>query len=1659
MVINCFAIQNGYTQEILYYINEGFEDVYSDDFKWISSSEQAGAEWTYQTGGYDESPLYAYEGDTNAFYSYGSITGPIYTLLESPPLDLSTASRPQLVFAHAQHEGIDLDKLILLFKAGATASWDTIEYYEDATPWYIDYELRTFNIQEIDTKYLCEDFQIGFLGVGNGGNGVCIDSVIIEEKDVIPKYIKSSNLQNVTHSIIPSGIKGAPILKEYINVFGNQNYITLNSITFSSASTNNLDFEDSGFNLYLTNSSRYRNLDDGESTKIAGPVSIVDGTVTFSGLEDTLFTGDNYLWLTVDVKSTATHDDIIDFYIGANGIVVSDTTFPGALTNPIGTNKIKESLLYSDFETPSGWSYEYDFEENIPQGFHIYSASDPDYAYQGDKIMGTDLSEDGAYRTNITPATAYHATTPTLNLKYYSDIRLYAQKWLSFNASDEIDIEISADGGTTWESIWNRKKDLLSPNESGWNEFYISNAINKAAKLQENFLLRLAMNQTHSSYVLGGWNLDNFAITGNHLETDVGIAGIISPYSDCIGTGNNEVQIIVRNYAEGSSPSVIPIYYTLDGPDGVRYYDTIKTAIPIDDSVIFTFDEPADLSSAGNVNFFVSIDLDGDEIADNDTMTNALFLQNNFTPSHLEKFEEEGGYWIPSDNSKWSNILPSGGVPTLEDSPYSWFLAPSGVYFNSDTSWITSSCYDLTGEDLLVLELKYWNESEYGIDGANIEYTVDDGETWSLIDSSAFGKYSNWYYENVSAIGEIGWSGSTEDWVTARVILPSTLLFEPKVKFRVYWSANEENSGRGFVFDDFSIYPAPKDIGVTEILTPVDACQFVNDGSVTVEIKNFGINNLKINDTIIIGVDLDGLQVKIDSVILDSLVLPGQTTLLDVQANLDLSEAKSYTLRAYTLNETDPYFYDSTSNDTSIKSFTIWPNPTIILADTIASRQPDTVVITPSYPDWVAGYTYYWTPGGVTTSSYDVYSNGFGDDIYKITVTEPVHSCSTTDSVNVLLLYFDMGIDSILTPFSDCEISETDTISVRVKNMGTDSILSGDEVNVYYQVDGGTINNETIILTKNLKAGHSFTHKFSSSYDFSTSGSSYQIDAWGNYSGGDKTADNDSASLTVTNYGYTALDIGPSSLVVNELTYTLDAGSGFEKYDWRETGDTTQTLFIDNTIDNKSGLYTVWATDINLCTSKDSIELTFSIQDIRADFVVEPVDDCNNTVGNQIRINIFNNGTDTIQTTDSILYSYQIDNGTVISEWAHPLTSIKPNTQHTYFFSDLLDFTAEKTYSLIVTASAAGDMRPANDTIETTFSINAAPVIDFGLIPSPITGSEYELDAEPVSGTGPFTFMWQDGETTTQTFLATEDANESNTFWVAVTDPNGCIGYDTAILVFDIQDFAVSDIETFRSNTCQFEKGDLTVSVANMGNKPRYDVNLTLGYIINESDSTEEDFTFTGTWEDGIANAQSFTFADQISFEENGTSTLNVYVKVDDDMYASNDYYTRSISVNEAPIVDFGGDTIELVTPGTLDPGEHDSYIWQDSYSGRYYTITSTNPATYTVTVTDLDKPSCLTTKSVYVMPTTGVIEYKNLEFSLYPNPASSFITIQTADKTGKELFIEIYSITNQLIWSDYHNGIGTYYNKLDISNFNEGVYLLRVRNANIDYNKRFIVK
>lgn len=1596
-----------------YYLAENFEDPDSIS-RWSIETTKPAKVWKYtyggqwQYGGYPYNPEIPLQGNYNAGVYYPSLTLD-YVKLISPALEMGGAAKPTLRFWHCQYENVKgPDHLRLLFRTSPSAEWDLIQEWTNDISYWKD---ETFDIENIDTKYLTDSFQLSLEGVVGNGFGVYLDSITVKEEAIVEKYVKKVTYRSVEYDAIPGGGTDIPMEEIVIRVLGNSGEAVLDSLTIVPTGVGVPYLEETEFKLFYTNGDLFAPWVKDTSTLIS-TASLIGGKVVFADVDFTMALGDNHFWVAGSIKTTLQGSSTFKFSIPAGGINVSDTLLPSTAHSMSWTHKIYESRFYEDFETGgTGWTLEPNFEVGWPEGNQVGTQRNPETPFNGSNILKTDLN--GAYYPNITSATAYYAYTPELDLKYYINTSLYLQSYFLINGPDDAVIDISVDGGSSWQNIWTSDP---SRNNSYWSE-YLDATLNDIADRKSQFQLRFGIVES-KTVPWPGFGIDNFAILAEKLNTDVGVTQIIYPFDDCLDCGNDTVRAWIRNYADASAPSMIPVYFGLWGSDSILVRDTILGGIAKDDSVLFTFTQLANFPR-GDIydEFVVGIDLASDQDASNDTLTKPLLIQQNITPPHVENFEYKGGVWLPQEGSTWLCKDMSGTITTDPESPNIWVLSPFGNYPDNDTSFVVSSCYDLSGDERNMIQFEYWSDCEATKDGARFEYSIDDGNTWSMLEDPVHSAAWNWCPNYVSALGSNGWSGIV-DWTTAKAIIPETVDTYEKVKFRFLFRSDNANAQpQGFAFDDLSIFTSPIDVGVSTIVTPQDACQYEYADELNLWVKNFGYNDLHPNDTIIVGFDFESDPAIIDTFLLSTDLPVGDSTMFTFPTTFDISSPGTYQIRAYTLIEDDPWFYGS-NNDTTLKLFETWENPITGLVDTIQSREVDTVIIRPII---APNYSYLWDDNS-TDNYFDVQVPG---TVY-LTVTETVNGCQTEDSVYIELLFNDVGIDSIIWPVSSCELSTAEHVQLQIHNFGTDSLIIGDKIVLFYELNSGTPVTDSIILDAPLYSGTNLWFTFEERTENFSAIDDYSIKAYTHY-GGDTVTYNDTLERTITVFGYPTLNLG-NDTVINGVSYMLDVDPSFSSYLWND-GVTQGTRLIDT-----SGVYWLDIIDQHGCPTSDTINIWFRIRDVRPLLITSPVSECNRTDLDYVTVRVENYGSDTISSANTIYVSYTINSGARITE-SFSVSQLRPGQRTDHTFAPQIDLTTLGTYNFEATATTSGDMRVENDTFTRAIHSSTNPVIDLGIDPEE---THYVTELVIDAGYGEnWIYMWQDGSTN-RTYTATN----SGPIRVLVTDTTtGCYGGDTTFVIMDILDYMVTSV-SLNANSCSGVYNEVEVLLLNNGNLTRQGAEITLEFLLGSQLLFTDIYSTTIPWQAGAIN--TYTTDNTISLTNTGTQQLHINITATGDIRPENDDYTKNINVLPSPVVDFGGENLQVGLPYTLNAGSgYASYLWSDGSDES--TLTVTDPGTYSVTVTGTN--GCQTVESVGINVTAiSDLAGESMKVNIYPNPARDYITVEALFGIPGTYIMEVFNAQNSKFYSREITGL-EFKETLYTDNLPPGLYFIRIRN------------
>ncbi len=119
-----------------------------------------------------------------------------------------------------------------------------------------------------------------------------------------------------------------------------------------------------------------------------------------------------------------------------------------------------------------------------------------------------------------------------------------------------------------------------------------------------------------------------------------------------------------------------------------------------------------------------------------------------------------------------------------------------------NTQYPSSALYSLTSPEIyvvqnFVLEFYHRYEMEATYDGGNLKISTNNGSSWTLIHPE-----NGYTHQNVTALGEAGYSGTLTDWTLARFDLSS--YSNQNVRFKWTFASDGMVNGQGWFIDDVS---------------------------------------------------------------------------------------------------------------------------------------------------------------------------------------------------------------------------------------------------------------------------------------------------------------------------------------------------------------------------------------------------------------------------------------------------------------------------------------------------------------------------------------------------------------------------------------------------------------------------------------------------------------------------------------------------------------------------------------------------------------------------------------------------------------------------------------------------------------------------------------
>lgn len=207
--------------------------------------------------------------------------------------------------------------------------------------------------------------------------------------------------------------------------------------------------------------------------------------------------------------------------------------------------------------------------------------------------------------------------------------------------------------------------------------------------------------------------------------------------------------------------------------------------------------------------------------------------------------------------------------------------------------------------------------------------------------------------------------------------------------------------------------------------------------------------------------------------------------------------------------------------------------------------------------------------------------------------------------------------------------------------------------------------------------------------------------------------------------------------------------------------------------------------------------------------------------------------------------------------------------------------TGETTQSINVTSDGTFTVQVwdaygcSNTSAATQVTMNSKPVVDAGAGQTTYLGYgslSVNLEAQASSGTAPYSYSWSSGATTAAT---TVSPSSTTTYYVTVTDSNGCSGVDSVtVTVIDLRCGVNNDMVT----VCHIENGYHTICVDQNSVQMHLDHGDYLGNCVSNLKTAEPVKVNTSVTEGVTVSPNPFTNISTLKFVQEEDAQVKIEV-------------------------------------------------------------------------------------------------------------------------------------------------------------------------------------
>jgi hypothetical protein len=357
-------------------------------------------------------------------------------------------------------------------------------------------------------------------------------------------------------------------------------------------------------------------------------------------------------------------------------------------------------------------------------------------------------------------------------------------------------------------------------------------------------------NITAATYGRGVWRTD---LPATQLaQDDVRLVSIENPISLSLNCGSVTPQINVKNNGINDITS-IDVTYNIDS--GINNNFTWNGTLVSEATTTINIPEIISLRGLHELNVITTIV--GDAFPNNNSSSNTYLTNDNGVTESVNTFENVEDE-LNTFNDFGSSVLWERGVPT--GTLLNTAVSGSNVYGtnlngnhpDATIAYLFSQCYNLSNIGSPILKFHMAFDLEFDWDLVYVQYTLDEGQNWSLLGGSA----PNWY--NSSRFSGDGlsddcfncvggqWTGTNATMTEYSYDL-NALSAETNVIFRIVFHSDQFVNQEGVTIDD--LYVDGTTLGLDDFaLNSVFISPNPSNNNFNIYLKNINKLNLNVYD-------------------------------------------------------------------------------------------------------------------------------------------------------------------------------------------------------------------------------------------------------------------------------------------------------------------------------------------------------------------------------------------------------------------------------------------------------------------------------------------------------------------------------------------------------------------------------------------------------------------------------------------------------------------------------------------------------------------------------------------------------------------------------------------------------------------------------------------